>query len=36
VAAINGDELEEIQDTGSFWYDSTNVDSDEIKPKLYE
>jgi ribose transport system substrate-binding protein len=35
VAAVNGDDLEEIQDTGSFWYDETNVDSDEIKPKLY-
>jgi ribose transport system substrate-binding protein len=36
VAAVNGDQLEEVQDTGSFWYDETNVDSDEIKPKLYE
>ncbi len=36
VAAVNGDELEEVQDTGSYWYDETNVDSDEIAPKLYE
>ena len=36
VAAVNGESLEEVQDTGSFWYDETNVDSDEIKPKLYE
>jgi ribose transport system substrate-binding protein len=36
VAAVNGDSLEEVQDTGSFWYDATNVDSDEIQPKLYQ
>ncbi len=36
VNAVNGESMEEIQDTGSFWYDETNVDSDEIKPKLYE
>ncbi len=36
VAAINGEELEEVQDTGSYWYDQTNVDSDDIKPMLYE
>ena len=36
VAAVNGDSLEEVQDTGSFWYDESNVDSDEIKPKLYQ
>lgn len=36
VAAVNGEELEEVQDTGSYWYDETNVDSDEIAPKLYE
>ena len=36
VAAINGEDLEEVQDTGSFWYDKTNVDSDDITPMLYE
>jgi ribose transport system substrate-binding protein len=36
VAAINGEELEEVQDTGSFWYDETNIDSDEIEPLLYQ
>jgi ribose transport system substrate-binding protein len=36
VDAIDGESMEEIQDTGSFWYDKTNVDSDEIKPKLYQ
>ncbi len=36
VAAVNGDSLEEVQDTGSFWYDETNLESDEIAPLLYE
>jgi ribose transport system substrate-binding protein len=36
VAAINGEELEEVQDTGSFWYDETNVESEEIAPLLYQ
>lgn len=36
VKAINGEEVEPELDTGSFWYDATNVDSEEIAPKLYE
>ena len=36
VAAVNGDSIDEVQDTGSFWYDKSNVDSDEIKPMLYQ
>lgn len=36
VAAVNGEELEEVQDTGSFWYDKTNIESDEIAPLLYQ
>ena len=36
VAAVNGDSVDEVQDTGSFWYDKSNVDSDEIKPMLYQ
>ncbi len=36
VKAINGDSLEKVQDTGSYWYDKTNVDSDDIKPMLYQ
>jgi ribose transport system substrate-binding protein len=36
VKAVNGESMEEVQDTGSFWYDETNVDSEEIKPKLYQ
>jgi ribose transport system substrate-binding protein len=36
VKAINGEELEENIDTGFHWFDKTNIDSDEIKPLLYE
>jgi ribose transport system substrate-binding protein len=36
VKAINGDSLEKVQDTGSYWYDKTNVDGDDIKPMLYQ
>jgi len=36
VKAINGESLEKVTDTGFFWYDATNIDSDEIKPLLYE
>ena len=36
VKAINGEAVEKIIDTGFFWYDATNIDSDEIKPLLYE
>ena len=36
VAAINGEELPEVQDTGSFWYDAENIDSEEIAPLLYQ
>lgn len=36
VKAINGEEVEPELDTGSFWYDATNVESEEIAPKLYQ
>lgn len=36
VAALNGETLEKVTDTGFFWYDKSNIDSDEIKPLLYE
>ncbi|SED79761.1 ABC transporter substrate-binding protein [Ruania alba] len=36
VAAINGEELEEFTDTGSYWYDSSNLEDPEIAPLLYE
>lgn len=36
VKAINGEELPEEIDTGFYWYDATNIDSEEIKPLLYE
>ncbi len=36
VKAINGETLDKVTDTGFFWYDATNIDSEEIKPLLYE
>ncbi len=36
VKAINGEQVDKVIDTGFFWYDATNMDSDEIKPLLYE
>ena len=36
VKTLNGETVDKIIDTGFFWYDATNIDSDEIKPVLYE
>ena len=36
VAAINGDKVEKTIDTGFFWYDKSNIDSEEIKAVIYE
>ncbi len=36
VMAINGEPLDKVIDTGFFWYDATNIDSEEIQPLLYE
>lgn len=36
VAAINGEELPEVTDTGFYWYDASNIDSEEIQALLYE
>lgn len=36
VMAIRGETVEPAIDTGFHWYDSTNIDSDTIKPLLYE
>jgi ribose transport system substrate-binding protein len=36
VQAINGEEVPKSIDTGFHWYDKNNIDSDEIKPLLYE
>ena len=36
VKALQGEELPKEIDTGFHWYDSTNIDSDDIKPLLYE
>ncbi|QQK08403.1 ABC transporter substrate-binding protein [Miniphocaeibacter halophilus] len=35
VKAAKGEKVEDV-DTGAVWYDSTNVDSEEITPLLYE
>ncbi|MBW5447799.1 substrate-binding domain-containing protein [Cohnella sp. CFH 77786] len=36
VQAVKGEKVEPSIDTGFHWYDKTNIDSDEIKPLLYE
>ncbi|WP_454853686.1 substrate-binding domain-containing protein [Promicromonospora soli] len=36
VAAINGEELEPVIDSGFYWYDKTNIDDEEIAAVLYE
>lgn len=36
VKAINGESLPKKIDTGCYWYDKTNIDSDKIKPLLYD
>lgn len=36
LALINGEEVEEFTDTGSFWYDAENIDSEEIQSMIYE
>lgn len=36
VKALKGETLDKVTDTGFFWYDKTNIDSEEIKPLLYE
>ena len=36
VKAINGEEVEKVIDTGFYWYDATNMDSEEIAALLYQ
>ena len=36
VKALKGEKLDKVTDTGFFWYDKTNIDSDQIKPLLYQ
>lgn len=36
VKALNGEDVPKVIDTGFHWYDNTNIDSDSIKPLLYE
>lgn len=36
VKAIKGEKVEKEIDTGFYWYDKTNIDSEELKPLLYD
>lgn len=36
VAALKGEKVEPNIDTGFFWYDKNNIDSEEIKAVIYE
>jgi len=36
VKAIKGEKVDKSIDTGFHWYDKTNIDSDTIKPLLYQ
>ncbi|APX34081.1 BMP family ABC transporter substrate-binding protein [Brachybacterium sp. P6-10-X1] len=35
LAAIRGQEVEEVIDTGFLWYDADNLDSDEVQEAIY-
>ena len=36
VKAMKGETLPKTIDTGFHWFDQTNIDSDQIKPLLYQ
>lgn len=36
VMAVRGEPLPEVIDTGFYWYDKSNIDSEAIRPLLYE
>jgi len=36
VMAAKGEKVEQLIDTGFHWYDKSNVDSEELKPLLYD
>ncbi|HHW48117.1 MAG TPA: ABC transporter substrate-binding protein [Clostridiaceae bacterium] len=36
IKAIKGEELPKVVDTGAYWYDATNIDSEQIAPLLYD
>ena len=36
VAAIKGESVEKVIDTGFYWYDKNNIDSEEIQSAIYE
>ena len=35
VVAANGQELEDVP-TAGYWYDSANIEADDIAPNLYD
>lgn len=36
VAAMNGESVEKVIDTGFYWYDKENIDDEEIQAAIYE
>jgi ribose transport system substrate-binding protein len=36
VKALHGEQLPKVIDTGFYWYDKSNIDSEQIKPLLYQ
>ena len=36
VAAVNGEDVPETIDTGFYWYDQSNMESEEIANVLYD
>lgn len=36
IAAIKGEDVPDVIDTGFFWYDATNIDDEEIAAVLYD
>ena len=36
VAAVKGEKVDPIIDTGFFWYDQSNIDNEEIQAAIYE
>lgn len=36
IKVVNGEDVPEFTDTGSYWYDAENIDDPEIQEKVYE
>lgn len=36
LKAIKGEEIPKVVDTGAYWYDAKNIDSEQIAPLLYD